>query len=105
MFQLRLSIKRNDASVIHITYVKVEPMSLPLLTPRSTLGSDRFSGLACPPFAAVMRRLSIMRALHRQRSRLAAMDQAALDDIGITRAMAEAEAQRPVWDLPAHWRG
>jgi uncharacterized protein YjiS (DUF1127 family) len=80
-------------------------MTLPLLTPRGIFGSDRFSGLEFPPFAAVMRRLTTMRALHRQRARLAALDQAALDDIGITRAMAEAEARRPVWDIPVRWRG
>jgi uncharacterized protein YjiS (DUF1127 family) len=27
-----------------------------------------------------------------------------LQDIGITRAEARAEARRPVWDAPAHWR-
>lgn len=27
-----------------------------------------------------------------------------LDDIGITRAAAEREASRPVWDVPKGWR-
>ncbi|MGR3505466.1 MAG: DUF1127 domain-containing protein [Paracoccaceae bacterium] len=79
-------------------------MSLPLLTPRSSLGSDRFPGLTFPSLAAAMRHLSNMRAIRRQRVRLATLDQAALDDMGISRAMAETEAARPVWDVPDGWR-
>lgn len=40
----------------------------------------------------------------RQRDRLRQLDDAALDDIGLTRAEAENEAARPVWDVPANWR-
>nr|WP_245622428.1 DUF1127 domain-containing protein [Litoreibacter arenae] len=43
-------------------------------------------------------------ALYRQRKALAALDDTSLTDIGLTRAEADAEAQRPVWDAPAHWR-
>ncbi len=42
-------------------------------------------------------------ALHRQRAALRRLDARALDDIGLTRAEAEAEANRPLWDAPAHW--
>lgn len=42
-------------------------------------------------------------ALHRQRSALRRLDARALEDIGLTRAQAEAEANRPLWDAPAHW--
>lgn len=42
-------------------------------------------------------------ALIRERRALAALDEARLADIGITRAEAEAEARRPFWDAPAHW--
>jgi uncharacterized protein YjiS (DUF1127 family) len=37
-------------------------------------------------------------ALHNERRALAAMDDARLFDLGLTRAEACAEAQRPVWD-------
>lgn len=43
-------------------------------------------------------------ALHRQRRALARLDAADLADIGLTRAQAEAEAKRPVWDAPEHWK-
>ena len=42
--------------------------------------------------------------LHRQRRHLGALDDRLLEDIGCSRAEAEAEAARPVWDAPAHWR-
>lgn len=41
--------------------------------------------------------------LHRQRRALAALDDARLRDIGLSREDAEAEARRPLWDAPAHW--
>ena len=44
-------------------------------------------------------------ALARQRRRLAQLDDAALDDMGITRADAQHEAARLPWDAPARWRG
>jgi uncharacterized protein YjiS (DUF1127 family) len=43
-------------------------------------------------------------ALRAQRRRLGQLDEAALRDIGVTPAQAQAEAERPVWDVPAHWR-
>lgn len=43
--------------------------------------------------------------LRRERSRLARLDDHLLADIGLTRAEAVAEADRPVWDVPPHWRG
>jgi len=41
--------------------------------------------------------------LFRQRRSLARLDDAALDDLGLTRDEAQHEASRPVWDVPAHW--
>ena len=41
--------------------------------------------------------------LHRQRRRLAALDDHLLQDIGITRQQALQEARQPVWNAPAHW--
>lgn len=41
--------------------------------------------------------------LRRQRARLAQLDDAALRDIGLTRAEALREARRPLWDAPDNW--
>ena len=48
-------------------------------------------------------RLGRYLGLYRQRRALAELDAHRLDDIGLTRAEAEAEARRPIWDPPAHW--
>lgn len=42
-------------------------------------------------------------SLYRQRRALAALDSDRLADLGLTRAEAESEAKRPVWDAPRHW--
>lgn len=49
-------------------------------------------------------RLGDFLSLLRQRQALADLDEAALRDIGISKAEAEAESSRPLWDVPAHWR-
>ena len=36
---------------------------------------------------------------------LRALDDRMLRDIGLTRQEAEDEANRPIWDVPTHWRG
>jgi uncharacterized protein YjiS (DUF1127 family) len=43
-------------------------------------------------------------SLARSRRALARLDDRLLRDIGLTRADAEAEAERPRWDAPPHWR-
>ncbi|MFZ5710715.1 MAG: DUF1127 domain-containing protein [Pseudomonadota bacterium] len=40
----------------------------------------------------------------RQRRRLGQLDDHLLNDIGLDRPTAEAEAARPLWDVPSHWR-
>jgi len=50
-------------------------------------------------------RLRNARAITRQRHALAALDDAMLRDIGLTRSDALREAGRPFWDAPRHWRG
>lgn len=40
----------------------------------------------------------------RQRRQLTRLDDAALSDIGISRAEAETEARRQIWDAPENWR-
>lgn len=49
----------------------------------------------------------LMQAFKVQQSRraLAKLSAEQLADIGLTRAQAEEEAARPLWDAPAHWRG
>jgi uncharacterized protein YjiS (DUF1127 family) len=42
--------------------------------------------------------------LWRTRQQLKSLDDRALADIGLTRREADAEAARPVWDVPATWR-
>lgn len=49
---------------------------------------------------AVARQLRRWWQLTQQRHRLAQLDERALKDIGISRAEAEQEAQRPFWDEP-----
>ena len=41
--------------------------------------------------------------LRRSRARLAQLDARMLDDIGLDRSTAEAEANRPIWDAPSFW--
>lgn len=43
-------------------------------------------------------------AMRAQRRQLAQLDDAMLDDIGLTRAGAAIEAARPIWDVPSNWR-
>ena len=38
-----------------------------------------------------------------QRRELRRLDNAALDDLGLTRKQAKQEANRPIWDVPANW--
>lgn len=42
--------------------------------------------------------------LMRQRRELRQMDDAQLEDLGLSRAQADAEAARPFWDVPSTWR-
>jgi uncharacterized protein YjiS (DUF1127 family) len=44
-------------------------------------------------------------ALARSRRSLGRLDDHILRDIGLTRDQAEAEAERPSWDPPRHWKG
>ena len=56
---------------------------------------------ATPALLALMTQLP---ALWRQRRALRALDAGQLADLGLTRAQADAEAARPVWDVPTAWR-
>lgn len=56
------------------------------------------------PFG-ILSRVRTAMTLYRQRARLAALDDHLLRDVGLTRDEALAEATRPLWDVPSHWRG
>jgi uncharacterized protein YjiS (DUF1127 family) len=52
----------------------------------------------------ILAHLRAAMAVQAQRRRLADLDDARLDDLGLTRADVAAEVARPVWDVPATWR-
>lgn len=50
--------------------------------------------------------LTLLVALYatwQQRKVLSELEPHLLDDIGVTKNMADREANRPVWDIPSHW--
>ena len=53
---------------------------------------------------SLLRSLRDLLSLHRQRQALGDLDAHLLDDIGVSRDAAEAEARRGPWDVPATWR-
>jgi uncharacterized protein YjiS (DUF1127 family) len=57
-----------------------------------------------PARPSVLSRAKSLIVVWQQRQALRALDERALNDIGITRREAEAEAARPFWDAPATWR-
>ncbi len=57
-----------------------------------------------PVFTGVFGRFADILGVWRQRRHLAKLDDASLNDIGLTRAEADAESQKPIWDVPQHWR-
>lgn len=59
---------------------------------------------ACSARTPRFTRLAQMFGIWRQRRALEALDDSALEDIGLTRSQAEAEARRPLWDAPESWR-
>ena len=48
--------------------------------------------------------VSLIDSTFRQRQTLKDLDDRLLEDLGLTREMAEKEAGRPLWDVPEHWR-
>lgn len=53
---------------------------------------------------SVLTLLRNMAALHRHRRALAQLDAHILNDIGVNSQQAQAESDRPFWDVPANWR-
>ncbi|MGC1502795.1 MAG: DUF1127 domain-containing protein [Sulfitobacter sp.] len=58
---------------------------------------------SCPSNPGLVARIFAAIALLRSRRQLADLDQHRLDDLGISAKAAQAEANRPIWDVPAHW--
>lgn len=61
--------------------------------------------IAPPSLGRLLRRLDAANRLFAQRQALARLEDHRLEDIGVTRAQAEAECARSPWDAPRHWRG
>ena len=55
------------------------------------------------PKAGFLHKLLNILAIHRQRRALKDLPEATLNDLGLTRDQALAEAARPAWDVPTHW--
>lgn len=51
----------------------------------------------------LLARLNAHLALFRARRQLASLPDHMLNDIGLSRKEAEAEARRSIWDSPSHW--
>jgi uncharacterized protein YjiS (DUF1127 family) len=69
---------------------------------RSATASARLPGGSAHP-TRLLARLRLALAARAQRRALARADDRLLDDIGISRDQALAEARRPVWDVPPTW--
>ena len=57
-----------------------------------------------PARPSLLATLTHMHAVWRQRQALKKLDDRALNDIGVSRAQASIEADRPIWDAPETWR-
>jgi uncharacterized protein YjiS (DUF1127 family) len=69
----------------------------------TSMTSLRAAALPTRAHKSLLSRLVTLNAVYRQRRALAALDAAALADLGLSRSEAETEAARPFWDAPAHW--
>jgi uncharacterized protein YjiS (DUF1127 family) len=67
----------------------------------STIGSARRPSL----LTRALQFLALASATRRYRQALGRLDPHLLRDIGLTCEQAQAEATRPLWDVPSHWRG
>ncbi len=56
-----------------------------------------------PGTPGLLARIRLALMLARQRRALLHLDDTMLRDIGLSRDAAEAEARRPIWDVPQSW--
>ncbi|KPN64164.1 hypothetical protein AKJ29_16065 [Aliiroseovarius crassostreae] len=54
-------------------------------------------------FFSALRWMTHALQIRRERQLLSEMSATRLEDIGVTRDQALNEAQKPIWDVPAHW--
>lgn len=70
----------------------------------STMLRSSADHIRCAPRKpSIFARLSRARALYRQRRALRVLDDAALNDLGLSRDEALTEARRYIWDAPQNW--
>ena len=69
-------------------------MTMTAIAPRHT---------AAPKISTVLRTVSLALEARRQRKALKSLDASRLSDLGLSYQAAHREANRPVWDVPAHW--
>jgi len=70
-----------------------------------TCTTSTFSAAPLRSKASALTMLRAIFALYSQRKALAKLDASDLRDLGLTRAQALEEANRPIWDVPSNWRG
>lgn len=91
--QAAIYINQNDETPATVQHFEKRTKTIPRANaPSTALPARRSRGL--------LPRLRDAFAVAEQRHRLAQLDNARLSDLGLTRAEAEAEARRPLWDLP-----
>jgi uncharacterized protein YjiS (DUF1127 family) len=91
---LGIHIKQLDAKTTNDQYLKGADMTTSTIAhPRRTL---RTKGIK-QAFNWLL--------VFRQRRKLAQLDARALADIGLNQTDVAQELKRPLWDVPAHWRG
>ncbi len=66
--------------------------------------TDLIRGLGLVAKPRMRRSIFDYLALYAERRALGRLDDLALRDLGLTREEADAEASRPVWDVPQTWR-
>jgi uncharacterized protein YjiS (DUF1127 family) len=92
---------------VHITDVYVlkgKTMFASLTLSTMAVSHVQKRGSALGTLRGLSEKLNVMLVTAGQRRQLARLDDAALADIGLSRAAALTEAARPAWDLPATLR-
>ena len=67
--------------------------------------SEHFSAIRPASLSGWARLILLALRVRRERRQLAALDDARLADLGLTRADAERESRRSLLDIPAHRKG
>ena len=70
---------------------------------RSTIASPKRSGLLGRLHHIGLWAARVV-AYSRQRRDLARLDDHLLRDIGVTREQIDADLEKPIWDVPSHWK-